>query len=203
MVRVWSVVCLLLEMMRKACVLRATGHKSFAVKFSHFPGIVEVHCSDVEINDNARFSRDMRSLICHKIASKQTIEAVKPSIEVDIELGQYCVNVRAFVSSKLRYPSIISDDAYENAFLDDSYNHQFHMDDIDGNVSHAAVAPRGVMDDCTVSTMECVGCNVNPAPIRCDSNMNCSIPLTAISEDIMDNSLSANGVISQLSLDPV
>lgn len=189
--------------MRKAYVLRATGHKSFAVKFSHFPGIVEVHCSDVEINDNGSFGRDMRSLICQKIASKQTIDVVKPNIEVDIELGQYCVNVRAFVSSKLRYPSIISEDAYENAFVDDGSNHQFHMDDIDGNVSHAAIAPRCVMDDCTISTMEHAACNVNPPTMDADNLTNCGTPLEAISEDGADNSLCTDGVISQLSLDPV
>jgi hypothetical protein len=192
--------------MRKACILRATGHKSFAVKFTHFPGIVEVHCSDLEVNDNIRFAKDIRSLICHKIASKQPVDASKAGIDVDIELGQYCVNVRAFVSSKLRYPSIIVEGAYENAFSDDTSNHQFHMDDIDGNVTHVAGTPRNATNGRTAATMEDSCSKTIHATVASEDTMECSssigIRLPSIVEDTVDGSCYVNSTISQLSLDP-
>jgi hypothetical protein len=118
--------------MRKAIILRATGHKSFAVKFSHFPGVVEIHCNDVEVGDHLEFSKEMRLLICHQVANKQKLQDVKSGVDVDIELGQYCVNVRAFVSCKLRYPSTVTEDAFDHALDDSTDNHQFHADDIHG-----------------------------------------------------------------------
>jgi hypothetical protein len=94
--------------MRKATILRATGHKSFAVKLSHHPGVMEIHCNEMNISDSRDFSDSMKHLVCQNITKRCTdISSIhKQGVEIDVELGEYCLDIRAFLHCSMRYPSI-------------------------------------------------------------------------------------------------
>ena len=104
--------------MRRAVVYRVIKRNCFGVKIDHLPGVSEVHCTTVDLQDRLAFDRKCRTLepmrftktsssppapILHKTTGGKGDEP-NCVIEVSVALGPYCMKSKAFVNCQLQYP---------------------------------------------------------------------------------------------------
>ena len=104
------------QVMRRAVIYRVIRRNCFAVKIDNLPGVSEVRCNKLEVENREQFEKQCRKL-------EPGTESGAEPVQVMLNLGQYCMSSRAFVNCQLKYPCT-SDEA------------EAATDDEDGEVSH-------------------------------------------------------------------
>ena len=98
---------------QEAKLFRRTGQSSFAVQVRGCPGVVEIHCTSVDLGhleeeDSKRIAelgRELSPGFCHR--------HVRPAEGLEVELGPYSSKFKAFVQCKLR---VVKRSGYEYSF---------------------------------------------------------------------------------------
>lgn len=105
---------------KPACIIRATGSGSFAIKQDHLPGVIEIRCTTMNIENRREFDRNVRALKVFKGANNNDAatgnddgsnsqqgpcNTYPAGIPVLVELGPYSLPHNAFVNCSLRHPA--------------------------------------------------------------------------------------------------
>ena len=86
-------------------LFRRTGRASFAVQLYGSPGVVEIHCISTDFEDASGKAKVSQSRLDSLGRENSKHTAVQPEEGLEVELGPYSPQFKAFVQCKLRVVS--------------------------------------------------------------------------------------------------